>query len=585
MDGLMMDFQLTIPTLVRRAEALYGAGEIVTRLPDRSLRTLTYGDVLTRARRLATALRRLGVRSGDRVATFCWNHHQHLECYYGVPSMGGVLHTLNIRLAAEEVAYIANHAEDRVVLVDEVLLPVFERVRPHLRTIEEIVVVEAGSAPPDGMLDYETLLAAAEPDPFDAPIDERQAAGLCYTSGTTGRPKGVLYSHRSQLLHTLVYNQADLLGFTGRDTVLPVVPMFHANAWGTPYSTLICGARQVQAGPHLDPASLVDLLVRERVTLALGVPTIWMGILQELDRHRGEYDLSSLRAMLVGGAAVPEAMIRAYRERHGLQVIQGWGMTETSPVASVSIHPPELAAADADARYAYAARAGRPMPFVETRVVTESGVAPWDDRTMGELHVRGPWVAASYYGDSEGADRFTDDGWFKTGDIVTIEPGGSIAIRDRSKDVIKSGGEWISSVALENALMSHPAVAEAAVVGLPHPRWDERPLAVVVRRDGCDCTPDDLLRHLLPLFPRWWMPNGFEFVSAIPRTSVGKFQKTAIRERFRGYFTAAAPNALLADEAAAALVDTPVPRTAPMPGAPDMPLVANTAPPPAPPAA
>ena len=539
MQGLMMDVPLTIPLIARHAEALHGAKIVASRSPDRSVRHLTYSDVLGRARRLAGALRKLGVRRGDRVATFCWNHHQHVEIYFAVPCMGAVVHTLNIRLGAEELAYIANHAGDSVVIVDRVLLPAFERFRERLTTVREVIVIDSGAATLPGALDYESLIASGDADPFEAPIDERDAAAMCYTSGTTGRPRGVVYSHRSQLLHTLVIGQPTCLGLSERDTLMPVVPMFHANAWGAPYAATLAGANQVHAGPYLDARSVLELMTTERVTHAMGVPTIWMGILQELDRDATLYDLKALKHMLVGGAAVPESLIRAFAERHGIAITQGWGMTEISPVGSISYLTSELATADVDTQYAYRARAGRPLPLVEVRVRDESGVRQWDDTGMAELEVRGPWVAASYYDSPESRDRFTDDGWFKTGDVASIDARGYIAIRDRAKDVIKSGGEWISSVALENAIMGMPSVAEAAVVGIAHPRWDERPLALVVLREGCTSSAESVTMHLKSRFPKWWLPDGIEFVSAIPKTSVGKFQKREIRERYRDYFASA----------------------------------------------
>jgi fatty-acyl-CoA synthase len=498
---------------------------------------LTYADVIGRARRLAGALRQLGVRRGDRVATFCWNHHQHVEIYFAVPCMGAVVHTLNIRLNAEELAYIANHAGDSVVIVDRVLLPAFELFRDRLVNVREVIVVDDDGGAPPGSLDYESLVAAGAPDAFEEPIDERDAAAMCYTSGTTGRPKGVVYSHRSQLLHTLVVSQPVCLGISERDVVLPIVPMFHANAWGMPYAAALAGANQVHAGPYLDPRSLLELMTTERVTRATGVPTIWMAILQELDRNAASYDLSSLSDVMIGGAAVPESLIRAFAERHGIAITQGWGMTEMSPVGSISTLTSELAGQDASVQYAYRARAGRPVPLVEVRTRDESGVRPWDDTGMAELEVRGPWVASSYYNASDdAADRFTGDGWFKTGDIASIDARGYVTIRDRTKDVIKSGGEWISSVALENAIMGIPSVAEAAVVGIAHPQWDERPLALVVPREGATCTSEAVRAHLAERFPKWWLPDAIELVASIPKTSVGKFQKREIRDRYRDHY-------------------------------------------------
>jgi fatty-acyl-CoA synthase len=535
MHGLMMDFQLTIPAIARRAEQLYAGRTVSSRLPDRSILHTTVGETLRRARRLSGALRELGVRGDDRVATLCWNHHQHLEAYFAIPSMGAVLHTLNIRLHADELAYIAGHAADKVMIVDRSLLPLAERFLPR-STIEHVLVVGGGSDIPSGMFDYETLINDATELAFDDNLDERQAASMCYTSGTTGRPKGVLYSHRSTVMHSLGCSMWDQRLACERDIVMPIVPMFHANAWGYPYICLLVGAGLAFPGPFLDAESVLSLIAEERVTVAAGVPTVWHAVLQALDARPGAYDLSSLRQIMSGGASVPEVMIRSFKERHGISVVQGWGMTETSPVGTLATLAPELDDASADAKYHAAATAGRPLVFVETRVRSADGIAPWDDHTMGELEVRGPWVAGAYYNAPESADRFTDDGWFKTGDIATIDAHGYVTIRDREKDVIKSGGEWISSVALENALMKHPAVSEAAVVGLRHPTWDERPLALVVAQPGATCTPADLAAHLAGDFQKFWIPNAFEFVTAIPRTSVGKVHKLALRDQYRDYF-------------------------------------------------
>ncbi len=525
MDGLMMDFPLTLPAVLRRAEQFFGDGEIVTRLPDRSLHRTTYRETLRRARRLAVALRKAGIERGDRVATLCWNHHQHHEAYFGIPCGGFVLHTLNLRLHPNDLAYIADHAGDRAVIVDRSLLPLLEQFRERTR-IEHVWVVEDS---------YEELLATADPDEWRDPgLDEREAAAMCYTSGTTGQPKGVVYSHRSTVLHALGVgaNEPLGLGVSLNDAILPVVPMFHANAWGYPYLATLQGTKLVYPGPHLDPESLLDLMTAERVAWAAGVPTIWMGILQLLDANPGRWDLSAMKAMLVGGSAVPRAMIAGYESRHGLKIVQGWGMTETSPVASTAALPYELADADEDTRWDFMSTAGIPLPFVEIRARVGDEEVPWDGESMGELEVRGPWVAASYYDAAESADRWTDDGWFRTGDIVSIHPKGFIQIKDRSKDVIKSGGEWISSVELENALMAHPAVAEAAVIAIPDEKWAERPLAAVVLREGAAASADELREFLAPQFAKWWLPDRVEFVAEIPKTSVGKFRKTALREQF-----------------------------------------------------
>jgi fatty-acyl-CoA synthase len=533
MRGLMMDYQLTIPAMLDRAEQFFGDRAVVTRRPDRSLHRYTYRDFALRARKLAGALQQLGVRKGDRVATLCWNHHQHLEAYFGIPLAGGVLHTLNLRLHPDDLTYIVTHGGDTAIVVDDVLLPLLQKFRDRIGDVK-VIVVSHGTPVPEGMLEYEALIsvgAAAESPKW---LRESDAAAMCYTTGTTGKPKGVLYSHRAIALHSLALSLMDTFGISHHDVVLPVVPMFHANAWGLPFACALFGAAQVFPGPHLDPVSLLELYQSERVTLTAGVPTIWMGLLQVLDDNRGAYDLSSMRMMVVGGSACPRAMIEAFDTRHGLQIVHAWGMTETAPLGSVCHAGPELDEAPAEARYTARARQGRPAPFIEVRARNENGIVPWDGATMGELEVRGPWVANTYFR-QDAADRFTEDGWFRTGDIVTIDSGGSIQIQDRAKDLIKSGGEWISSVALENAIMAHPAVAEAAVIGLAHPKWQERPLAAVVVKEGQTLTQRQLLEFLTPQFPRWWLPDAVEFVSAIPRSSAGKFMKNALRDQFKGY--------------------------------------------------
>jgi fatty-acyl-CoA synthase len=528
--GRMMNFPLTLTHFLERARTLFPKQEIVSRLPDKSLHRQTYGDLYRRAGRLARALDRLGCARGARVATLCWNHRQHLEAYLGVPASARVVHTLNLRLHPTELGYIAGHAEDEVVIVDRSLLPLFEKFRKDVRSLKHVVVVPDDGPAPEGTLDYEALIDREEDGYAWPDLDENAAAMICYTSGTTGNPKGVVYSHRSAVLHTLVSAMHDTLGIHGADVVLPVVPMFHAAAWGLPYTAIATGAKLVFPGCHLDPTSLVSLMENERVTIAAGVPTIWLGILALLDQAPKKANLSSVRSMVIGGSAAPAAMIEGFRKRHGLEVTHAWGMTETNPLGTLAHVKRTMGDVD-DARWLeIRSTQGYPVPFVETRHVDESGkILAWDGATMGELEVRGPWVASSYFG-GEGGDRFTADGWFKTGDVVTIDAEGYVKITDRSKDVIKSGGEWISSVALENALMAHPAILEAAVFAGRHAKWGERPIAAVVWKQGQSATPEELCAHLSATFPKFWLPDDFVVVPQIPRTSTGKFLKSKLRE-------------------------------------------------------
>jgi fatty-acyl-CoA synthase len=531
MRGAMMDYPLTLTPLFERAALLFPAREIVSRMPDKSVHRYTYAEFAGRARRLAEALTRAGLKKGDRVATLMWNHSTHLEAYFGIPLAGGVLHTLNLRLHPEQIAWIANDAGDRFVIVDEILLPLFEQVRAHAK-FERVFVVRCTDKPlPAGTEPYEALLETARGEFTPPAIDEGDACGMCYTSGTTGNPKGVVYSHRSTVLHCMATALADTLAVAQRDTILPVVPMFHVNAWGLPYAAVMVGAKLVLPGPHLDAASLLELFEKEDVTMTAGVPTIWLGILNALEKDPARYGLPRMR-MVVGGSAAPESMIRGF-DKHGQTVIHAWGMTETSPIGSVSHLKPNLANLSDDAQYRYRATQGLPVPFVDVRVVGESGEAmPHDGKSMGELQVRGPWVASSYYGGSADPEKFTSDGWFRTGDVVTMDPEGYVKICDRTKDLIKSGGEWISSVDLENALMGHPCVREACVIAVPHPKWSERPLAVIVLKEGQTATPEDLRAFLAPHHPKWWLPEVFEFVTEIPKTSAGKFKKSTLRERY-----------------------------------------------------
>jgi fatty-acyl-CoA synthase len=539
LPGRMMDFPLTLTHFVERVRAFFPKNELVTSLPDKTLCRMTYAEYSARTAKLANALTgKLGVKPGDRVATLAFNHQPHLEAYFAIPCVGAVLHTLNLRLHPTELGYIAKHAEDTVVFCDDALLPLLEKFRADVPSLRKVVVFrndpnKPRTAPlPDGYLDYEDLIAD-QPETYAWPVlAENSAAMLCYTSGTTGNPKGVLYSHRSIVLHTLVIMGRDNMGIGGADVVLPVVPMFHAAAWGTPFAAVASGAKLVFGGGHFDPVTLLDLMQKERVTFSAGVPTIWIGILAALDAEPKRWDLSAMRTMAIGGSAAPPALIDGFASRHGLEVTHAWGMTETSPVGTLARVKPNLAGGSPEQLLAIRASQGFAVTFVEQRHTDETGkVLAWDGETMGELEVRGPWVASSYYGD-EGKDRFTKDGWFKTGDVVTIDAEGYVRITDRSKDVVKSGGEWISSVQLENALMSHPAVLEAAVFAARHPKWDERPVAAIVLKPNMTVTDAELAACIEGKFAKYWMPDKFLFVEQIPRTSTGKFLKSRLRDLY-----------------------------------------------------
>lgn len=529
---MMDDYPLTVNHLVERAERLYPTREIVSQMPDKSLRRHDYRTVVGRARALAKALIDAGLQKGDRVATLMWNHHVHLEVYYGVPMAGGIYHTLNLRLSPADLSFIATHAHDRFLVIDDVLLPLLETFEDNARFDRVLVANLKGEPLPRGREDYEDFIGEPlGPGDWTPPEPkETDGIGMCYTSGTTGRPKGVVYSHRAIALHSMASAMTDGLTLSQHDVLLPVVPMFHANAWGLPFTAALVGAKQVHPGPHLDPTSLLDLYEREKVTVSAGVPTIWLGIQKAVEAEPDRWTLQDGLRMVVGGSAAPEAMIRKMDEL-GMEVIHAWGMTETSPLGSVATIKPSIEDKGEDVIYATRAKQGLPAPFVEVRAVGEKGPVPWDGQSMGELQVRGPWVAASYHDMPEISDeKWTEDGWFRTGDVVTIDPEGYIKITDRTKDLIKSGGEWISSVELENALMGHESIQEAAVIGIPDERWVERPLAAVVLRDGYDIDADALTEHLLQKFPKWWMPEGFVVMDEIPRTSTGKFLKAKLRE-------------------------------------------------------
>ena len=534
MRGTMMDFPLVLPVLLERAGKLFAKVEIVSRKPDRSIIRTNYGAIYQRARRLAQALTKLGLRSGDRVASLMWNHPGHLEVFWGIPCAGGILHTLNLRLHPHEIAAIANHAKDRFLIVDDVLLPVYEKFAAEV-PFERVIVAPYGSAAvPAGSLNYEELLAGAG-DEFRYPvIDENQGAVMCFTSGTTGNSKGVVYSHRALVLHSFASGLEECFGLSTQDTVFPIVPMFHANAWGIPFSATMLGARQVLPGPNLDPEGLLDLMTKEGATKACGVPTVWNGILCALEKEPTRWKFSNPILAVCGGSAPPRDMIRRL-DRFGIHIKHLWGMTETTPIGTCGGLKPYMADLTEEEKLEVRAKQGWAAPFVEMRIVRDDVVAAWDGESTGELEVRGPWVAGCYFDAPDQAHRWTPDGWFRTGDIAMIDKEGYLNLVDRAKDLVKSGGEWISSVDLENALMAHPAVKEAAVVGVPHPKWQERPLAAVVLKDGAQVSGQDLRVFLAGSFAKWQLPDAFVFVEAIPRTSVGKFKKMALREQFANW--------------------------------------------------
>lgn len=533
----MMNTPLTMSALMDRGPELAPENEIVSRTRD-GVHRYTYADLGRRARQLANALRKLGVKQGDRVATLAWNGYRHLEIYYAVPCMGAVLHTLNLRLSASDLEYIINHAEDSVVCIDQDLLPILENLAGKLPTVKHVIVMsntgdfKTSFSPAH---DYEKLIAG-EPAEFTWPeIDEKSPMGLCYTSGTTGKPKGVMYTHRSNYIHTVTGGLPDLLGLSRSDTIMAVVPMFHANAWGLPYIATMLGLKQVFPGPMMDGASVCQMIQDEKVSFTGGVPTIWLGVMNELQQHPGKYDLSSLRQMICGGSAPPRALIDWFESNLGVDFIQAWGMTETSPLGTVTRLKPKMKDWPKEKKLDIKQRAGIHAPGLQIRIVDDAGnEVAHDGQAMGRLLIRGPWIAATYYKEDPTPEKFPD-GWLDTGDVATIDSEGYMAIADRSKDLVKSGGEWISSVDLENAIMAVPGVVEAAVIAVNHSKWQERPLACVVTKPGTQVTREEIYAHLEKQFAKWWMPDEIVFIESVPKTSVGKFDKKVLRNQFADY--------------------------------------------------
>jgi fatty-acyl-CoA synthase len=536
MHGLMMDMPLLLSDLIRHADRHHGATEIASKTVEGGMHRYTYRDVHARAKRLANALESLGVAMHDRVATLAWNGFRHLETYYAVAGSGAVIHTINPRLFPEQIAYIANHAEDKYVFFDVTFAPLLEKLAPQLHTVRAFVAMTERAHMPreriPNLLCYEELLQNQSAD-FEWPsFDERTAAYLCYTSGTTGNPKGSLYAHRSSVIHAYAAALPDALDLSAREVVLPVVPMFHVNAWGLPYSCPLAGVKMVFPGPHLDGKSLHELFEAEAVTMSAGVPTVWLGLLNYMKEKKLRF--STLKRVVIGGSACPPAMTRAFQEDYGVHVLHAWGMTEMSPLGTVCAFKAKHLKASEEARYALQAKQGRAIYGVDLRIVGEDGSElPWDGKAFGDLQVRGPWIIKSYF-KGEGGDPLRN-GWFPTGDVCTIDPDGYIQITDRSKDVIKSGGEWISSIDLENIAIAHPAIAEAAVIGIRHPKWDERPIVVAVKKAGQDVSRDELLRFYEGKIAKWWMPDDVVFVAELPHTATGKLSKLTLRQQFKDY--------------------------------------------------
>jgi fatty-acyl-CoA synthase len=532
----MMNIPLNISAMLERAETFFPKKQVISRMST-GIKRHTYKEIGTRTRKLASAMKKLGVHQGDRVGTFAWNHHRHLEAYFAIPGIGAILHTINIRLSPQHIAYIVNHAEDKVLFIDDDLLPIIEKVKDQLKHVQAYIVMTDLDELPKTTLTpvyhYEKLLEIGDDSfSFVKHLDENSPAGMCYTSATTGNPKGVVYSHRGIVLHSMALGLADSAALSENDVAMPVVPMFHANAWGLPFAAVWFGTTLVMPGPYFTPKIIAELMEQEKVTLAAGVPTIWLGLLNELEQ--GNYDLSSVTRILCGGSAAPKGIIKAFETKYNIPFIHAYGMTETSPLVVLSRLKSYQQDLPEEERLEIRAKQGILVPGIEMKVIGQNGEVAWDGKEMGELCLRGPWIADEYYRDERTKEAFKD-GWLHTGDVVTVDEEGFVKIVDRTKDLIKSGGEWISSVDLENALMAHEAVFEAAVVAVPHEQWQERPVACVVLKEWAKdkVTKEDLYKFLEPQFAKWWLPDDIVFMDEIPKTSVGKFLKMKLREQLK----------------------------------------------------
>ncbi len=539
MKGLIMDYPLTLTQFFERSRKIFHRKTMATRVPGLGLQRYTYGDYADRVCRLSAALAGLGLKKGDRVGTFAWNSHRHMEIYFAAPLMGMVLHTVNIRLSAQDVTYIINHAEDQVLIVDASLWHLLEPIRKDLTSVKHVIVMKDSPTAeiPAGALDYEALVADANPIEAWPKLDETDAAGMCYTSGTTGHPKGVVYTHRGVYLHCFASSTVDVLGICERDVILHIVPMFHANAWCVPFAGIMNGSTQIFGGPNPQPRDIIEIVHNERVTLVGAVPTVWIAIQAILEKEP-QWDISSIRCIPIGGSAAPKSLIELFDKKYGAYMLHAWGMTEMSPLGTVCRPRSYADSLPEEERYNIRAKQGAIVAGVDMRIVDDAGkVQPWDGKSVGEIQVRGPWVTSGYYNNPAGAAQFTEDGWFRTGDVASIDSEGYVQITDRTKDLIKSGGEWISSVDMETAIMDHPKVLEAAVIAVPHERWQERPLACVVPKPEFKdkLSEKEILDHLTPRVAKWWLPDEVVFIDAVPKTSVGKFDKKVLRERFKDW--------------------------------------------------